>query len=359
MKKFSIKHFIQTGVVIIGCLLVFASCNKPIAGAEPIDFSTTGNTLGDVINTDPNFTFYKALVARAGATFLPLLSDRNNRFTAFIPNDAAFIASGFPTTAAVTSLPVASAVGILNYSIIPGEVLASTDIATVFPNVTYPSSLVIGTLPGTTVPFEASIFPSRRTTGFWVNNIPAGTLDQKVANGVIHVVQRIVSPPSATIKTMINADVNDSLFVALIARGDSGQVPGLGRFDSVLNYALANLTAFIPTNAGMTTTYGITTKAQINGLPVLTARGIVAYHLLGTRVFSVNFPTTATTYATLLGAAPTLTVQPTIVGGFGAALAVTGAANGGSASNSTAPANLDKIAVNGVVHVIDRALKPF
>lgn len=356
MKK-NIKQFISNGVIVIAFMVALASCNKDLPGATPITFPISGSSLGTVINTDPNFTFFKAAVARAGLT---ILSDSVNRsFTAYIPNDAAFIASGFPTAAAVTALPVATAQGIVNYSIVPGEVLASTDIPTTFPNMQLPTLQVIGVLPGTSIPVTLFTFPSRRAGGFWVNNIPAATLDQRVSNGIIHIMQRVVSPPAiTTLKGQIYTDPQMSLFVALIARGDSGQAAA-SKFDSILNNALANLTVFAPTNAGITATYGITTTAQIAGLPVINARGIVAYHILGSRAFSVNFGTTATTYTTLLGAVPSLTVQATLSSGFGAALQVTGAANGGIAANATAPTNLDKHVLNGVEHIIDRALKPF
>ena len=98
-----------------------------------------------------------------------------------------------------------------------------------------------------------------------------------------------------------------------------------------------------------------------------TVKGIVVYHILGNRAFSVNLPTTAANYPTLLNGAiaahPGVGLQATFgpTGVTGAT--VKGAANT-TASNvvinpTPAPGGTsDQHYINGVIHKIDQVLRP-
>jgi uncharacterized surface protein with fasciclin (FAS1) repeats len=208
-----------------------------------------------------------------------------------------------------------------------------------------------------------SIFPSRRGTTMWVNNIPITEVDLLAANGVIHKTAALVAPPSTTIKGILASDpANFSILSAAITRADSGQV-GLNRLDSAMNYAPANLTLFAPDNNAFRAMFppgtpDVAIIALLNNPAFFTAttvRGLVAYHLLGSRAFSVNFTSTPTPYNTQLvipGVPPT--VVPVIVTNAGASFTVKGLANA-TPSNVT---SRDRHAINGVVHVIDQALRP-
>lgn len=342
----------------------FAACNKNLPLATPILFPKSGDTtIFGLLNRDTSLSFYRAAVIKAGLS--GYLNNDSQNLTVFIPNNAAFIASGIPSIGVVNALPAASLAGIVSYSIIPGErfVDSITPISTNFPNVQLPSYITISTLPGTAIPINLPVFPSKRPTGFWLNNIPVTGSNLRASNGIVHFLSRIVAPPTQVLAQLLGFDPNISLFNALIARGDSGQVGlnAIGGATGALAYPIANLTVFAPTNAAFNA-IGITSAAQINAFPVQTARAIAVYHIMPYRAFSVNFPTTATFFPTLLnGGIPThpgVKVQATFIGGFGAALQVTGVGNGGVAANSFAPANLDKNAVNGVEHIIDRVLLP-
>ncbi len=290
------------------------------------------------------------------------LANRNTKFTAFIPNNAAFRASQIPSIAAINSgaFSAGKLDTLLRYHLIPGQIYFSTDIPTTFPNIQLPSLLSIGTLPGTSLPINLPIYPSRRTTGatgFWANNIPVVTPDIKVQNGVMHITATLVAPPSLVLAQLIYADPNYSLFVAAIARGDSGQV-GLNRIDSVFKFPLASITFFAPNNAAFNA-IGITTAAQINAMPVQSVRGLVVNHLMGSKAFSVNFANTFTFYPTLLSGGipgyPGVKVQTTFAGGFGVAMQVQSVGMGTAVANVTA---LDRNCINGVVHNVDKVLLP-
>ena len=376
------KNYINviTRILLIALIggIGFTSCNKKLPDAIPLLYPKNGDTtMFGALNRDTSLSFYKAMVVKGGLT--NLFNDNTTIFTAFIPNNNAFIASGIPSVAFINAfIPAASCAGIVSYSLIPGVQFIDTltTFSTTFPNVQLPSYITIASIPGTVIPINLPIFPSKRPTGFWANNIPMIASNLRVQNGIIHLVSRIVSPPQMVLAQQIGSDPNLTLFSAAINRADSGQTPGLSSINYILAYPVANLTVFAPTNTAMKTLINALSGGLIplaapdavfiafinNFVPVQTARGIVVYHIMPYRAFSVNFTTTATFFPTLLNQAiplhPGVKVQTTFIGGFGVALAAFGVGNGGAPAISTAPTNLDKNAVNGVEHVIDRVLLP-
>lgn len=186
---------IATGLFMIG----FQSCNKEfetIPGV-PLPAPTippVGNSINDIINNDTSYSFLKALIARAGAG-APVLNNVNSRFTAFLPNNAAFRASGVPSVAAVAvAFSVAQAIGITNYIITP-QLLPAEQIPTTFPNLQSPTLLnpTVGTA-GFSPFVSLSIFPSRRANGAWVNNVPLIATNIAASNGIIHNTAILVAP---------------------------------------------------------------------------------------------------------------------------------------------------------------------
>ncbi len=389
--------------------IAVSSCNKAIPVAEPIPYTpanSSNTSIGTLINTDTTFSFYKAAATKVN--MLAQLSDSTRLFTAFIPNNDAFRASGFPSVAAVNSLPATSLGGIVGYSIIPGEQFAAADVPATFPNIQLPTSVTIGTLPGTPLALKLSTFPSRSATFFYDNNIPVMKPDIKLQNGVVHVVAGIVAPPSVVLKQAIYSDPNLSFFKAAVARADSGQT-GLNKIDSLLGYAVTNMTVLVPTDTAFQSLlfksiYGalllqgvpqpnafataqtlsatpdvFTNPALYSVLSAETVRGIVVYHFLATpnpvtakfepnvRVFSVNFSSTPKFYTTLINSVlaihPGINAQATYAGPFVTSLQLTGYGTfppGGQPYSGT-PAksiSLDHHAVNGVYHVIDQVLLP-
>jgi uncharacterized surface protein with fasciclin (FAS1) repeats len=340
---------------------------------------------------------------------LAQLSDANKIFTVFLPNNNAFRASGIPSVTVVNSLPAATLGGIVSYAIIPGEQYLSAGFGSTFPNTQLPTSITIATLPGTPIDLKLTTFPSVSATGFYDNNIPVVQPDMKMKNGVVHVVAAIVAPPSKLLKDAIYSNPDLSYFKAAIARADSGQV-GLNRLDSLLGYAVTNMTVLVPNdqafqqlifgtiygyllsvaqsasdsaNAGSIAT-ALSSSPDIFSNPALysvltaaTVRGIIAYHFLATnagagfqpniRVFSNNFSSTPSFYTTLVNGAisihPGIMAQATFTGPFVSSLQFTGLGTfpPGGAPYSGAAANavsIDNQAVNGVFYILDKVLLP-
>lgn len=365
--------------LLFAVTLLIASCNKDLPVAQPIIYPTANNTttsIGTMLAQDTaHYSFFIAAATKSG--LLGQLSDSSKFFTVFLPNNAAFIASGFPSLAAVNAQSATTLGGIVGYSIIPGKQFTSDLIPTTFPNIQLPTQVYTGsTLPGTTLQFNLTSFPSRRTNGFWDNTIPVLQPDIKMRNGVVHLVAGIVAPPSLVLAQIIYADPQFTLFDSLIKRGDLAQPKPDLKVDSIIKNAGANLTVFAPTNTAVKAFINAASGGAVplaapdavffdfirNSLPTTTAQGIVLYHILGVRAFSVNCPQAATSFPTLLnGGIPThpgLSLQSFFTGLSVDSIKVLGVANGGIPATSKPKVNFDKNGVNGVVHIIDRVLLP-
>jgi len=230
--------------------------------------------------------------------------------------------------------------------------------------------------------------------------------DLKMSNGVVHVVAAIVAPPSQLLKDAMYNNPNLTFFKAAVARADSGQT-GLNKIDSLLGYAVTNMTVLAPSDAafqsllfgliygallqqGLPPAQAGTTATALSGSPTVfsnpllfssitaaTVRGILVYHFLATdqgagfqpniRVFSNNFTSTPAFYTTLINSVvpthPGILAQATFTGPFVTQLQFTGLGTfpPGGAPYSGTPANaisLDNHCVNGVYYIIDQVLLP-
>lgn len=413
----SIQYKFRTwALLIISALFILSACNKePEQFAEPPQVIPTGATLGETLAATPDDSLYYRLIVRSG--MLAAINNNATTFTMFVPGnnamklfinaisgglvplaapDAAF--SGFITT----NIPVATAAAIVSYNITPGA-LTSSNIPNTFPNFQYPS--IFNPAPALSALLRLTTFPSTRNPGViskgWVNNIPLDSIDINTANGVIHKSLFLVTPPSRYLWDRINEDAGLTYFKAAILRADSGVAPtSATSLIGALNNIGANLTVFAPTDAAMQVAItGAIYQGLVNmGVPpatalaqatalgstpdvfsnpalfgVLTAqtvKGLVVYHILGSRAFTNNFPTIETSYPTLLNGAipvhPGVTLQATFGVPFVTAATVKGAINP-TASNiiiNASPLLPDPVGtsdqhyLNGVLHKIDQVLIP-
>lgn len=378
------------------------ACNKVY---EPVPYTAysegdVANTLAKKIAANSSYSIFNTALTRAGLN--ANLDVANAKFTVFVPDNTAMTASGL-SLAVVNALPVATLTSLLNYHIIPNEQLTAALIPTTFPNVEKKTALDIATtafvpaIPTTSIPIKMSIFPSKRTAGAWANNVPITGADVVTgSNGVVHTVATAIAPPTRVLLDTISRDPDFTYLMAAIVRADSGLVTTAS---PSLQYALAqpfaNLTVFAPTNAAFQATLtGAITLGLVNmGVPLATAqvqaaalastpavfsnpllypvltaqvvRGIVVYHVMGQRAFSVNFGATAANYPTLLNAAipthPGLAISSTLATNLGVGLSVKGVANATAATAAAAsPTNplVDRIAVNGNFFKINQVLMP-
>ncbi|RYZ27911.1 MAG: fasciclin domain-containing protein [Chitinophagaceae bacterium] len=405
--KFNFNKIIASLFIAATAFALVTSCNKDVE--DPTAIVTpqpSGQSMLEYINADANLTILKAAVARAstnttfGNSLNTILGDKTASFTFFAPTDAAFQAAftflGIPQTLGVNALRPGQLDTILRYHFTGGRVIGDT-IGRRSPNVQLPTQLVLQA-PNAAVPggLRMSVFPSRVGTTYFVNNVPVAQADIPVANGVVHKIAAVLLPPTQFLWDRINTDANLTYLKAAVQRADSG-VAAASTLTAALQNPGANLTVFAPTDAAFRTilTAQITQALVLQGVPLATAqtqatalastpavftnlalssvltptnvRGLVAYHLLGNRRFSVNIPTTATAVPTVAhGSVPTLpllTIQATLGATGVTAATVKGGANTTPSNiqiNPTpAPAGTsDQNYINGVLHIIDQVLRP-
>lgn len=404
-------------------MLLLASCNKDMEQLAPLATPTypTGAGVQGAIAAIPGDSLYNRLLIKSGLSSMlnnnsvsyTLFATDNNGMKVFInalsgglvplnAPDATF--SGFITN----NIPANSAAGIILYNLVGGK-YPSSAIPETFPNYPLPSQIVLDpNLPFARLP----IFPSKRGSAMWVNNIPITGVDLAASNGIIHHTATIVAPPATTLRNMIAGESTLSYFRAAIARADSGQVvkpnnDSTNFFNYLLGYGVTNMTVLAPNDAAFQNlvyalVYGkvlqLTGSASIaaaqataavaagpaflatNNVTSAQIRGIVAYHILGNgttsikpdiRVFGVNFsPYTPspTAVKTLVNAGfashPGVLAGSTVVNGFAANIKFIGFGGlptttpfAGPAA-STVSTLYDKHGANGVYHVIDRVLLP-
>jgi len=410
----TIMKNIKSGVVaMLAIALLFCACNKIYTDPtpNPIPGTPAGSTLAKKLAATATDSLYNRLVIRSGIlTANPAtITDSTLRFTMFVPDNnamKAFInaASGgaVPINAPdavfsafiTNNIPVATANGIVSYNIVP-QSLTSNSFPSSFPNLQYPT--ILNPAPTMSALLRLTTFPSKRSPLVWVNNVPITAADAQATNGIIHHVAAVVIPPSASLWGRISTDADMTYFKAAVQRADSGvAVTSSSSLQGALDNIGANLTTFVPTDSamraaltgkitlalisqGMDPATAAATAAALASTPAvfsnpalypyLTAtvvKGIVVYHILGTRAFTNNLPTTATAFPTLLNGAVPTHPGVTISATFNRPVVISGTVKG--LANAT-PSNLlldptpgvgksDQNATNGVLHKINQVLLP-
>ena len=300
--------------VAMGTILTVAisSCSKE----DPAPTPTPTPNIVELAQSDTTLSILVSAVTKAG--LVNTLSTTPN-LTVFAPNNAAFRAAGYPQSVidGLTPTQVTTILTpILTYHVV-GSIVKSTDV---------PVSDAVATLNG------KNIFASKNTNGVFVNGKKVTTPDLIASNGVVHIINGVLVPPTQTITEIVVGNPNFSLLkTAVVHAGLAGALGGPGKF-----------TVFAPVNAGFPAS--LDTDAEINAAPAATVAGVVTSHAFGTNIFASDL-VAGNTGATV-NPLTTLTVGLTPP-----SVKITGSAN--PASNITAT---DIVATNGVIHVIDKVL---
>jgi uncharacterized surface protein with fasciclin (FAS1) repeats len=348
---------LQSLAVVAAAMLLF-SCNKDLPVAEPIlPPPPTGQTVMAIVNGNPNFSFLKAAIDRAGLA--GPLNTATNVYTVFAPDNAAFQLSGIPSIDVINSLPAATLQSILNYHLIGGQVYNASAIQDKYPNMYLPSMLFVAP-PSAAIPpgYRMPLGISRRGTNAWANQIPVKQADIAASNGVVHVIAALLSPPTQVLAQIVATDTTYSFLLAAVQRADQGPPPGAPALLPILSNALANLTVFAPTNDAFRALFGALGVPQnpssFNLLPSATVWGIVAFHVQSVRAFSPNLSTG--NRPSIMGVNQQFNVTPTTVQVRGPGNVVPPPIGPVNFFANVTSANIN--AVNGVIHRIDAVLIP-
>ncbi len=286
-------------------ILVFGTLAFSIQAA-----SAQTNVFDNIIATSPTHTSLEAALIKAG------LDDdlkTGTNLTVFAPDDAAFSAAAALNTDINGLLALPNLKDILLYHVLGSKVLS--------PTVT--NGLVASPLSQTnTLKF------TKTTDGkIFVNQAQVTTADINATNGVVHVINSVVLPA----KTVVDVAIDNGFTTLAKAVIQAELLPALTN-------PLSTLTVFAPTDAAFSALATVLGK-DVNGLLALpNLKSILLYHVLGSKVTSSQLINGQV--VTLSG--EELTVNTT---------------NGVKIENATVT-TADVLAVNGVVHIVDKVLLP-
>jgi transforming growth factor-beta-induced protein len=272
-----------------------------------------------------NFTTLIAAVKAASPSVLTTLLSSTKK-TLFAPTNAAFAAAG------ITTLPDRATLdAVLTYHVLGAEVLAA--------------GIANGSSSASTANGK-SIYLSKGTAGVFINGTTkVTTTDIKGSNGVVHVIDRTLLPPSKTIAQIATdfAGANPAQFTQLVA--------ALVKVPALLDAAGAagNLTVFAPTDAAFQSLYTALAVTNMNELEAKIGNAklaqVLQHHIVGARVFSSDLSN---------GSVGTLNQNVTV---SVTNLTITDAISSSPAAKLV-PTLLNVHATNGVIHVIDKVLIP-
>ena len=316
MRTLNLNFFKKT--VFVGALVasaVLSSCKKDRETPQ-------ATTIADIVVANSDFSLLEAAVVHAN--LVETLSGAGP-FTVFAPNNAAFVAAGLDTEAKIKALPVETVRNILLYHVV-GQAIGS-------------SSITATTNSAVRMAGGSDVFVARKANGVFVNGATVVGPDNLASNGIIHVINTVLMPPTGNIVQTAQANSNFTYLVAAVTRASTGST----NVAAALTGA-GPLTVFAPTNQAFINA-GFPTIASIQAADPALLTKILTYHVVSARVLSSDL-TEGLAPATLNGTNVTIT----LTGG-----AKVKGTNNATASNITS-ANL--ITTNGVIHVIDQVLLP-
>ena len=275
-----------------------------------------------------NFTTLIAAVQAADPSILTLLLSNGpseQGLTLFAPTNDAFEAAG------ITEFPdQATLDAVLAYHVIDATVMAADLPATTT------GAAAITTLGG-------DFYLTNKGSGVFINgNSEVVDTDIDGSNGVVHVINRTLIPPSSNV-VEIAVSFNPDEFTQLVAAlsRTSGEDPDLLAALS----GEGAFTVFAPTDAAFEALYEALSVDGIDDIPLATLTAVLQHHVIGTpRVFSSDLESGAVT--TLNGDVTIDAEAGTITDG-----------SGGTA-NLASSEFLNVLGTNGVIHVIDAVLIP-
>jgi uncharacterized surface protein with fasciclin (FAS1) repeats len=282
-------------------------------------------TIADTVIADAQFSLLKNALTKAElvATF-----QGAGTFTVFAPTNTAFTAVGIDQ-AFIDANTKETLAAVLKFHVLSTKVL-STDLAIA-------NNTEVTTLNG-------KAFVTKNAAGVSINGAKVTTADVAASNGVIHIIDRLILPPSQDIVVYLQGNADYSLLVAAVVKaGLVNDLKGAGP-----------LTVFAPNNTAFTalgSAYATTTAINnLDATQTAALKNILLYHVVGQRLFSQNL---------IAGAAATALATKSVTIDLTSGVKVTGGAATNVAAVVTSPVTrFNVVTTNGVIHTIDKVLVP-
>jgi uncharacterized surface protein with fasciclin (FAS1) repeats len=285
----------------------------------------------DIVDTAISAGSFTTLVAAVEAAGLVDTLKGEGPFTVFAPTDEAFAALPKETLDALLADPSGDLTQILLYHVVPGKVMAA--------DVT--DGLEAATVQGSTVKFTIA------DGKVMINDATIVTTDIETSNGVIHVIDAVILPPSGEaaaapaaeaapaaaeladiVDTAVSAGSFNTLVAAVQAAGLVDTLKGEGPF-----------TVFAPTDDA----FAAIPKETLDALladPSGDLTQILLYHVVPGKVMAADV-TDGLEAATVQGAPVTFSIADGVV-----------------KINDATIVTTDIETSNGVIHVIDAVIMP-
>jgi transforming growth factor-beta-induced protein len=254
---------------------------------------------------------FATLVAAVKAAGLVDVLAGDGPYTVFAPTNEAFAKLGSTVEELLKPGNRDKLVSILKYHVVPGRRLASDVVGSSFLATAQGADLTVATRDG----------------GAFVNDAKIVKTDMVVGNGVIHVIDSVVTPPPSIVATAAGDDRFSTLVTAVKAADLAKVLGGEGPF-----------TVFAPTNAAFA-------KLPEGTIPTLLAdkealRKVLGFHVVRGTIHAGD-----------------LKPEQTVKTLAGASLKITVGEKGARAGDANIVAT-DIVCGNGVIHVIDQVLQP-
>lgn len=339
MQKF--RFLVLTAIAIT---ISFSACQKeqlPVTQEQTTDnvniaSDRSSGTIVDVAIGNPDFSALVAAVVKTSQ--VNFLSNAGLNATVLAPNNAAFaqLPAPFNNAANISAITDAATINtlrqIIRYHVVPGKRNAAQ-----FTNGNYQTFNSPATPGANQITVGRSI-----DNGVFING---GTqviaVDVPATNGVIHVIDKVLFPPTQDIAQIAVANGSFTALVAALKKTGLANVASLA----------GNTTVFAPTDAAFAQLPApLNNAANIKGITdpatISTLKSVLLYHLVPARVFSVDLREGLQAPTNL----PNQTLTVSLAGGA----KVKGSGN--AAGSNIVAVNI--LARNGVIHVIDQVLLP-
>lgn len=314
MKTIRTKWSLLTIALMSLTLVLFSSCNED-------ETPTPDPNVVEVAAANPNFSTLVTAVQTAG--LVPTLSEPGP-YTVFAPTNDAF--TKFLTANKLTSAQLLASSGLgktLTYHVVKASVPKSAVTAGKVTSVSGD-------------PFYISISP---TNEIWINgNTKITATDVAASNGIIHVLDNVITPPTQDIAQIAIASTTAAqpeftqLVLALTRADLVGAVQG--GFDK-------NITVFAPTDAAFRNLYAALGVTSVNQIDLDLLKNVLRYHVVPARAFSQDLRQGASLPTLLQGKNLTVNLSTLKINDAGLVASA-----------------LNIHATNGVIHVIDKVMVP-
>lgn len=156
----------------LAAVLAFGAVSAPVAAQAP--------SSNDIVQVATSAGVFNTLLAAATAAGLVETLKSEGPFTVFAPTDEAFAKLPEGTVASLLANPEALR-GILLYHVVPGRVMAAQVVGLTSATTAQGADIRIAVVDGTVK----------------INDANVVTADVPASNGVIHIIDAVILPPSA------------------------------------------------------------------------------------------------------------------------------------------------------------------